>query len=113
MFYYEIEFVGCDPSDAVTALIEKKLRKLQQFFDRITAAYVTIRVPHHRGNRPFFHVHIHLDVPGRSIVVNREPERNEEHMDIGIAVRDAFDKATRQLEDHARVIKDFSVRASP
>jgi ribosome-associated translation inhibitor RaiA len=44
-----------------------------------------------------FDVHIDMTVPGSEIVVNRVA--NE---DVYVAVRDAFDAAKRQLEDHAR-----------
>jgi ribosome-associated translation inhibitor RaiA len=42
-------------------------------------------------------VRIDLKVPGKEIVVNRDHDE-----DIYVALRDAFDVARRQLEDHAR-----------
>ena len=48
------------------------------------------------------HVNIRLSVPGEDIVINREPEKNPDHRDLFIAVRDAFDAAERQLEDRVR-----------
>jgi hypothetical protein len=49
----------------------------------------------HRG-KPF-NIRIELTVPGAEIVVNRD--RAE---DVYLAIRDAFDHARRQMEDHVR-----------
>ena len=38
---------------------------------------------------------VELAVPGRSIVVDREPHEHHEHEDVYIAVRDAFDAVRR------------------
>jgi hypothetical protein len=45
-----------------------------------------------------FHVSLHLHLPGREIVVSRDPERNHAHEDIYVALRDACDAARSQLE---------------
>jgi hypothetical protein len=37
--------------------------------------------------------------------VRREPNDNHAHEDAHVAVRDAFDIARRQLEDHVRVAR--------
>ena len=50
---------------------------------------------HHQGK--LFSVHIDMTVPGRELVVNRI-----ENIDLYVAIRDAFDAAKRQLEDHSR-----------
>jgi cold shock CspA family protein len=49
----------------------------------------------HQGK--LFAVHVDITVPGKELVVNRV-----EHEDLYVAVRDAFDAAKRQLEEHAR-----------
>jgi cold shock CspA family protein len=36
------------------------------------------------------------------VVATREPSEHKEYKDIEIAIRDAFDSATRQLEDYVR-----------
>lgn len=49
-----------------------------------------------------YHIRVDLTVPGREIVVKRNPPEHRAHEAILVAVRDAFDAARRQLEDHAR-----------
>jgi cold shock CspA family protein/ribosome-associated translation inhibitor RaiA len=51
---------------------------------------------HQQQGRPFG-VRIDLTLPGRELVVNRV-----EHEDVYVALRDAFDKMRRQLEDAVR-----------
>jgi cold shock CspA family protein len=61
---------------------------------------------HHQGR--LYHVRVELAVPGRSIVVNREPHEHHEHEDVYVAVRNAFDAVRRQLEDHVRESRGFT-----
>ena len=97
-FPYEVSFIDSDTSPAVKAQVEEYLVRLSHHYDRITFAHVYVRIPHkHRSNR-LFHVHVQVDVPGRRLVVSREPEASDKHMDIRLALRDAFQKVTRQLE---------------
>jgi len=61
-----------------------------------------------------FHVRVDLKVPGREIVVGRDPAANRGHEDIYVAIRDAFDAAQRLLEDHARQVRrDVKLHAVP
>lgn len=111
MFYYQIEFPDSKPSVALTELIEKKLRKMQQFHPRIVSAHVSVRIPHRHSGTRSFHVRIQLDLPGKTLMVNREPDVRDDHADPNIAVRDAFLKLARQLEDYVRSRKDYSATA--
>ena len=49
-----------------------------------------------------FPVRLDLNVPGKEIVVGRDPEAHRKHEDAHVAVRDAFDAVRRLLEDYAR-----------
>jgi len=87
-------------SDAVTAKINDRVTKLERFFDRIMACRVTIEQTqrrHHQGK--LFNVRIDLTVPGSELLVNRD-----EHEDLYVAIRDAFDAMERKLESHAKII---------
>jgi cold shock CspA family protein len=55
----------------------------------------------HREGR-LYHIRVDLKVPGREIVVKRDPSEHHTHEDIYVAVRDCFDAVRRQLEDHVR-----------
>lgn len=105
-FPYDISFADSESSPATVAKIEKYLAKLDRFYDRITDCKVFVRIPHKHGGARFFHIHIQLDLPGKRIAVSREPEANDDHTDIQMAIKDAFDKAIRQMEDFVRVRKE-------
>jgi ribosomal subunit interface protein len=94
----EVTFRDIEHSDAVETRVREKAAKLSQFHDRIVSCRVVIESPQrqqHQGK--LFAVRIDLNVPGKEIVVNKV--QNE---DVYVAIRDAFDAATRQLEDFAR-----------
>lgn len=85
-------------SAAVEAKILEKMQKLDQFSDRIMSCRVAVEEcqrKQHQGK--LFSVHIDITVPGKELVVNKI-----ENQDLYVAVRDAFDAAKRQLEEHAR-----------
>jgi ribosome-associated translation inhibitor RaiA len=44
-------------------------------------------------------------VPGKELVVSRDPGDVHAHKDVYVAIRDAFDAAERQLAEHGRKIK--------
>jgi ribosomal subunit interface protein len=99
----QLSFRGIAHSDAVEASIRERAEKLEQFYDRITSCRVVVETPHahHRKGR-LYHVRIDLTVPGREIVVGRDPAAHHAHEDVHVAIRDAFDAARRQLQDHVR-----------
>ena len=114
MFYYEIDYPDSEPSPATTARIEGYLKKIDVLYDRITSCHVAVRIPHKHQKKHFFHVHIRLEIPGKNIIVDREPEVNVKHTNINIAVHDAFRKLTRKLEDYLEHRQErFRQKAKP
>jgi ribosomal subunit interface protein len=100
----EIVFRNVDRSDAVEAKVLERIAALERYYDRIMGCRVMIEEPHRRhtaGN--LFHIRVDLTVPGREIVVRRDPPADHAHEDVYVAVRDAFDAVRRQLEDYVRV----------
>ena len=81
--------------------IRDKAKKLEEFFDHITSCHVTVEMPHkhHRQGRQY-NVRLDISVPSHEIVVNRD-----QHEDVYVALRDAFDAAKRQLEDYVRRLR--------
>lgn len=99
----EVTFRDLDPSPAVEAKVYERAEKLEQFCDEIVGCRVMIEAPHrhhHRGN--LYHVRIDLTLPGKEIVITRDPKRHNAHEDIYVALRDAFDAARRRLEEYVR-----------
>jgi ribosome-associated translation inhibitor RaiA len=79
------------------AHILDRIDRLERIFDRIVGCRAVVTLPHKRhetGN--VYEVHVHIDVPGHDIFVGREPEVDESHSDLRIAVGAAFDTAERR-----------------
>ncbi len=93
-----IQFRGMAPSDALEARAREHAHKLESFASDLMACHIVIDLEqkHQHQGRPYS-VRIDLTMPGHELVVNRV--RNE---DVHIALRDAFDDMTRQLEDTVR-----------
>src|SRR6516165_12083819 len=98
-----ITFRNMATSPAIETEVRDKAAKLAEFSDRITSARVVIETPHRQHRHgALFHVRIDVRVPGRELVVRREPAENRAHEDVHVAVRDAFEAGKRQLEDYVR-----------
>jgi ribosomal subunit interface protein len=100
--WLQVTFRNIDASPAVEAAIRERARELDKFFDRIVSCRVVIEAPNRRRHGDLFHVRVDLKVPGKEIVVKRDPAEHHAHEDIYVAVRDCFDAVRRQLEDHVR-----------
>jgi ribosomal subunit interface protein len=101
--YLQITFRGVEQSDAIESRIRTKVAWLERFGQTITSCRVTVDAPHQHHNKGgLYLVSIDLHVAGAEIVVNKEHRNDHAHEDVNAAVRDAFDAAARQLEDHAR-----------
>lgn len=95
-----------DHSDAVEERIRERAERLERYFDRIVSCRVTVEAPHrHNHKGKLFQVKILIGVPGNDIVVDHAKPNSHAHEDVYVAVRDAFDAAGRQLEDHARKMR--------
>ena len=108
MIPFQISFRDFPPSDAVWIDIQERIEKLEKFFDRNISCHVVISAPHrhhHKGNVP--HIQIRLNVPGACLVVRRETEKDKSHLDIYVAIADAFQTMTRQLEDYVHRQRHF------
>lgn len=102
----QITFRGMKPSEALEANIREKADKLESLFDRIIGCNVIVEAPHrHKRKGKLYEVHIDLSVPGKVLVVAKKPGDVFAHEDVFVSVRDAFDAATRQLQDHARQVR--------
>lgn len=99
----QISFRNMDPTAWAEALVRSRVEELDQFCDRVNACRVVLDAAHrrHRQGRQY-QVHIELTVPNGPIVVNRDSGENHAHEDLKVAIRDAFDAARRQLQDHMR-----------
>jgi len=89
----QVTLHGVKHSDALDRAIRDKAARLEHYYERITSCRVSVQF-----TARLYSVHIHLKVPGGEIAVTQA-----EDQDLYVALRGAFDAATRRLEDHARV----------
>jgi cold shock CspA family protein/ribosome-associated translation inhibitor RaiA len=99
----QITFHGMEPSPAIEARIREKAAKLEHFHDRIVGCKVVVEAPHrHHHKGKLYNVRIDISVPGKDVFVGHSGPLNHAHEDVNVAIRDAFNAAGRQLEDHVR-----------
>ncbi len=99
----QITFRNMEASPAMEALIREKAEKLDRYHDHIMSCRVMVEARHRRHHKGvIYHVRLDITVPGKEIVISREPEKNHAHEDAYVAIRDAFDAARRRLEDAVR-----------
>lgn len=99
----EIAFRHVDATAAVQDKIEEGLDKLEQVYPRLTSCRIMVedRTPGRETGRRY-HVRIDMGVPGKELVVHRDPPQNP-HEDLVQAVGEAFDVARRRLRKFAEV----------
>lgn len=99
----QIAFRGMDSSPALEARIKEKSQKLEQYHDRITSCRVVVEAPHrHSRKGKLYVITVDVTVPGAELVVNTEKRHHGSHEDVYVALRDAFNAMTRQLENYTR-----------
>lgn len=99
----QIVFRGMDSSPTLEAKINAKSKKLEQYHDRITSCRVVVEAPHrHSRKGKLYVITIDVTIPGAELVVNTEKRHHQSHEDVYVALRDAFNAMTRQLEDYTR-----------
>lgn len=101
MIPVKLDFKNIHPIEDLTDVVNENVERLEKVFDRITSCHVVVSLPHRshvHGN--IFHIHIDLHIPGSTIAVTREPEKDDSHDDPYFAVREAFKTAKRQLQTH-------------
>ena len=91
----QVTFHGIAHSDALEAAIRQRTEKLARFHPGITGCRAVVELTgRHKTRGRQYVVRIELKVPGMVIVVNRDHDE-----DALVAVREAFDTATRKLDE--------------
>jgi len=92
----QVTYRDMDPSQALNAIIDKRLEKLSRYSSDIQYSRVVIESPHnhkHKGKQ--FRATVEIEVKGSPITISQDDAS------IHIAVRDAFNVAERKLKSHA------------
>lgn len=103
----EVHFHGIEKSDAVETRILEKVGKLEKYFDRLSRCRVVLEAPHRNAQRPLvYQIKIELTVPSQKpIVISHERAVSQGNDELQLAIRDAFDAATRKVEELSRKLK--------
>ena len=95
----QVSFKGLPASPALEQRIRAKSEKLERFNKRLTSVRVLVEAlnrQEHPGR--VYTVRVDVTVPGAELFASREVGANHEEEDIRVALRDAFDAVTAQLE---------------
>ena len=97
----EITVLDIEKTAPIEERIQKKVEKMEQFFDRIECCKVVIEEPQkHKHQGKLYNVRLEVNVPGKQLIVNKHP--NE---DLYVAIRDSFQAMYRQLEGFSQKIR--------
>lgn len=97
----QITFRNVPPLKTIEKMVRQKAQKLQESHRRIVKCHVTLETkhqPHYKGD--LYDVQIDLQVPGRTLTITSAEHDNSAHALLSRAIRDAFDMAEQQLQDH-------------
>lgn len=109
----KITFHGMEPSEFIEKHLREKVDKLARFSERILGCHVTIEMPHrHQHKGAAYRVNVALTYPKAGIVASRSPEADHSHDDVYVAIRDAFEAVTRQLEHSVGRQRDLGRRST-
>lgn len=101
----QITFHNLAPSDSLSEWIRHKTGRLAERYPRLVGCKVAVEEPNHhhrRGKGRHFRVRIELQVPGESLIADREGPAMVSHEDAYLAITSAFEAARRQLADFAQ-----------
>lgn len=100
----EIDFQGMTGTSDIRDAITKHVAQLEQRYGRVTACRVVLKGPGgHHHTSGLYEVNVRLALPnGREVNVERTPKADERYSDLAFALNNAFKRARRRLQDHAR-----------
>ena len=100
----QIAFHNMEHSDMIEELVRERAARLDKFTDQIISCRIVIRAPHKQKTGSTLGISIDIGLPGKKDVhVNREGRVHETRADAHRVVREAFDIAERQIEEHERI----------
>lgn len=102
----QVQFINMAPSEAVEESIQKWANKLEQAYPDMMSCRVRIEAPSKKKFKGgLFHTRIEIKLPGRDILVNRNPDLHHSYTDAYVSIRDAFKSAQRQLESQVKRVQ--------
>ena len=103
-----VTYRDLDTSEALNAIINKRLSKLERYCTTIQHSRVVLDSPHnHKHKGKEFRATLEIDLKGSPITITQNDPS------IHVAVRDAFDIAERKLKSHSEQLKSKRQRRKP
>ncbi len=95
----QITMRNVDHSQAVEERIREKANKLNKFSDDIISCQVVVEKGQgHRQNGMLHNIRLHVCLPGKDLVINRNEQEN-----LYLAIREAFVDMVRKVEESSRI----------
>jgi ribosomal subunit interface protein len=100
-----VTYRDLDTSEALNAIINKRLHKLERYCSDIQHSRVVLDSPHnHKHKGKEFRATVEIDLKGNPITITQNDPS------IHVAVRDAFDVAERKLKSYAKQLQTKRLR---
>lgn len=105
----ETTYRGLEKSDAIEALIQEKVDKLERLCNYMNRCEVVIEKVHDRpkSGSPY---RVRIDItlpPNHELVADSNPDSQQQYVELDTVIRDAFSKAERQLKEQTRKQREF------
>lgn len=101
---FDIKTKNIDLTDAIVSAVQDKMSRLDSILERfgesVTAEVEVGKTTGHHNKGPFFRAEVHVRLPGKLVYADAENE------DLYMAVREARDKAKRQILDYRDTMQD-------
>uniref|UniRef100_B8HME4 Cold-shock DNA-binding domain protein n=1 Tax=Cyanothece sp. (strain PCC 7425 / ATCC 29141) TaxID=395961 RepID=B8HME4_CYAP4 len=100
----EITYRDVPKNAAIESLVQEKITKLERVCDHISSCHIAIEKIHDRPRRgsPY---RVRLDItvpPSHELVAESNPGEENQYVELDTVIRDAFQKAERQLRELSR-----------
>lgn len=97
----EITYRGVDKTNAIEALIHEKIAKLERVCDHISSCHIVLEKEQDRPrDRSPYRVRLDITVPpSHELAAESTMSHQTQYAELDTVVRDAFEKAWRQLRD--------------
>lgn len=105
----EITYRGVEKTEAIDALINEKIAKLERVCDHISSCHIAVEKEQDRPrDRSPYRVRLDITVPpSHELAAESTMGHQTQYANLDAVVRDAFDKAWRQLRDLSKQQQEY------
>ncbi|MEB3357232.1 MAG: HPF/RaiA family ribosome-associated protein [Synechococcales bacterium] len=104
----EVSYRGVEKTDALDALIQEKVGKLEEVCSQLSSCRIGVEKTHvHPDSGSPYRVRIDMTVPpGHELAATKNPGEGTQYVPLETVIRDTFDAARRQLVELNRREQD-------